>query len=369
MSMRKNAYGSAACLVCLVALAAFVSCKARDEAQTGIEEAAINVRVERPAVRPMEAVIEVQGNLEPKKQADVVAEVSGTVVELFADVGDEVEAGQLLAKIEDKEYVLGHQQSRASYRVARSDYLSTKELYREGMKSKSEYEQKRRAYLDSKANLEMSEIRLDNTEVRTPIGGTVVSRSTELYKPASTMEPLFRVADLEAFLLAITVTEDEVAKIGVGQEVRVRIDAVVEDSDEFPFSAEVRKIEPMVDPQTGTVEIEIAMPHPGRGVRAGMFARLKIVTEVHDEALVVPRRALSTEDESQVWKIVDGGARLTNVKTGLTDAGGVEIVSGLSPDDLVIVEGQSALTPKSRLNIVNGEKLGLKDTKAEPRKN
>jgi len=344
-------------LVVLVSSLALLSCEKRNE-ETVTEEAKINVRAESPVIKDMYEVVEVHGNLEPQKQAEVVSEVSGTVMGLYAEEGDKVKRGDVLAKIDDEEYLLNLRQAESAFNVAESDYESTKELFEQGMKSKSELEKMERTYIDAKTNLQMNRIRLKNTEVKTPIGGTVVKRNVDLYRQINAMEPLFRVADLDGFLINITVTEAEVARIRLGQNVKVRIDAVVDDPNSFPFEGTVSKIQPMVDPQTGTVEVEVTLPHPGLGVRPGMFARLKIVTGLHEDTLAIPRRALSSEDEKHVW-VVDGDrARMVEIETGLTDAKTIEITSGLSPDDLVIIEGQGALTPKSKINIVNQEEDG-----------
>jgi len=320
-----------------------------------MEEAPINVRAEYPVVRPMEEVIEVHGNLEATEQVDVVTEVSGPIVAIMAKESDQVEPGQVLARIDDEEYKLNLRQSQSAYRVARSDYLTAKQLFDEGMKARSDFEKMKRTYDDARSNLALGRIRLANTEIKSPIKGTVVSKTAEMYHQAGAMEVLFTVADLSGYKVPITVTEAEVAKIQLGQKVRVRIDALAPDADSFPLEGTVSKIQPRVDPQTGTVGVEVSVPEPGANARLGMFTRLKIVTATHPEALVIPRKALSAEDGNHVWTVGSEGPKLAEIQTGLLDQKGVEILSGLAPDDLVIVEGQAALTPKSKLKIVNQE--------------
>ena len=345
-------------VLCILPLA-LTCCSKSDKPDPNkeLEEAPINVRVERPRVQPMEEVIEVNGNLEPANQVEVVSEVSGAVLAIEVDENDRVRAGQVLARIDDEEYQLNYRQALTSLRVARADYESTSKLFEAGMKSKSEYEKMQRSFLDAQTNAQISNNRLKNTVIRSPIDGIVVARNIEPHKMVGTMETLFSVADLGSFLIKITVTEAEVAKIREGQEVRVRVDALATDAnrEDFPFAAKVSQIQPMVDPQSGTVQVEVSLENQDERLRAGMFARLRIVTAVHENALVVPRRALSTEDENQVW-VVDGkGVKMVEVKTGLVDQTQIEILSGLTVGDLTVVEGQEALTPKSKINIVNAK--------------
>lgn len=317
------------------------------------EEAAINVAVEHPIIRAMEEVIEVHGNLSPRALAVVVSEVSGEILELPAHEGDEVKVGQLLARIDDEEYRLSLRQSEAAYRVAKSDFESTNALFKEGMKSRLEWETKKRSYEDASSNLQMQRIRFNNCQIKSPIDGIVTERKVELHQLAGSMEQMFTIHDVTSFKLDITVTEKEVARLREGQEVRIRVDAVSQDDKEFPLIGRVSRIQPQVDPKTGTVQVEISLPNPGGGVRSGMFARLRIVTNVHENAMVIPRQAITEDEGSFVWVAEGNGVRMVQVKTGLMDEEGVEILSGLTPGDQVVVEGQGALSPKSTINVVN----------------
>ncbi len=340
----------------IICLAPF-SCKRRqkDNNPGKLDQALINVLAVHPQVRGMEAVIEVHGNLAPSEEVDVVAETSGTVVEVLVKEGDRVRAGELLARLDDKEARLSLDQAETTFEVMESDYLRTRELYSDGMASRSDFEKVKRSFQDAKSNLEMTRLRLKDTVIKSPIAGLLVERNIEPYQRVGAMESLFKVADVSAFRIPVTVTEAEVAKIRTGQKVRIRVDAVSDNPGSYPFQGDVERIKPMVNPNTGTVELEVLMPAGHPGLRLGMFARLMIVTDVHEDAVVVPRRALVADQTDQVWVVEGDRAGLVEVKTGLRDEKGVEVLEGVSKDDLVITEGQSALTPKSRINIVNPE--------------
>ncbi len=336
-------------VICLAFLLLF-SCERKDTSglEEKIEEAPIYVHAVKPEIRPVEEVIEIHGNLEAINRVDVTAKTSGEVVEILVEEGDTVSSGALLARVEDEEAQLSLEQARSAFRVARSDYVSTRELYEEGMKSRSELEKMKRSYDDARSNLKISKLRLSYTRVRSPQSGTVVSRNIELHDQVGTMEQLFTVADLSEFKIPITVTESEVSKLSLGQKVRVRIDALARASS-FPFEGRVSRIAPRVDPQTGTVEIEVTLSNEDPRMRVGMFARLKIVTALHPQAMVIPRRTPATEDGRHVWIVEGDGARLVNIEPGLVDKEGIEVLSGLSRDDRVIVDGQDALTSKSKV--------------------
>ncbi len=326
------------------------ACERRDSSdwEDNIEEAPIYVHAVKPEVRDMEEVIEVHGNIEAVKKVEVTAKTSGEVVALHIDEGETVSAGTQLARLEDDEASLGLEQAQNAYRVARSDYLSTKELYKQGMKSRSEMEKMKRSYDDARSNLKMSRIRLSDTRVKSPLSGMVVDRKVELHDRVGAMEQLFTIADLSSFKIPLTVTESEVSKLSLEQKVRIRVDALTKKTS-FPFEGNVSRIAPRVDPQTGTVEVEVTLPNTDPRLRVGMFARLRIVTALHRDALVIPRRAPATEDGKHVWIVKGDGARMVKIERGLVDEDGIEVLSGISADDRVIVDGQSALTSKSRI--------------------
>lgn len=343
-----------AALLTLGAAGLLSSCQAGGaKPETAPVEEGIKVRVETPSFRTMEEVIEVSGNLEPIAQVDVPAEASGEVAEVLVKEGDQVRAGQALARIENDEYRLSQEQAQTALKVATSDYENAKGLFAEGMKSRSELEKLERSYADAKSNLALSRLRLAKTTVSSPIGGEVVSKNIEPHKQAGAGEILFTVADLSSFKVLVTVTEAEVGKLQPGQVARLRVDAVAKEADSFPITGQVSRIKPRVESSTGTVEVEVRFQNPGEGVKPGMFARLKIVTASHENALVIPRKALLSDDEKRVWVADQDQARLAELTLGLRDQVGVEVISGLQPTDQVIVEGQSALTPKSKIAIVN----------------
>ncbi len=340
-------------LVLALSVSVIIGCDIKKNDEDMIE-AAISVYAKRPVVRSMEEVIEVHGNLDPFMRADLVSEVSGTVVELNAEEGDTVSKGDVLARIDDEEHRLNLQQAQSSYRVGRSDYYSAKELYNQGMKSKSELDKLKKTYDDSRANLKMQKIRVGNTKIKSPFDGVVLKRNVELYKLANAMELFYIIADLSEYKILVTVTESEVAKIKVGQMVRVRVDAVSKGDDIFDLEGKVKRIQPMVDPQTGTVEVEVSLSSDNPALKTGMFTRLKIVTAVHDFALVIPRRAIVSEaGKDYVWIAKGETAGRVEINPGLRDEDGVQILSGVSKTDLVITDGHASLKTESKVKVVD----------------
>lgn len=320
---------------------------------TGIEVAAINVEAAYPVRRDMEEVLELTGNLEPIEKVEVYAKQGGILKSVEVKAGEIVSANQLLAKVDDAELQLSFRQAQSAYLVTKKKYESYKNLFEQKMVSAQEFNDLERAYRDAGINLDLARLRLENTEIRSPIAGTVVDRRGEPNQWVASMESLFTVARLDRYQIPISVTEAEISKIRRGQAVRIRVDAVSAGTNDFSYPGVITEISPMVNPQNGMVAVKVEVPNPGGELKMGMFARLRIITATRTNALAVPKKALAGEGINQVW-VVDGDyGRMTPVEVGLRDNEYVEILSGLDASQLVIVEGHAALTEKNRIQVVN----------------
>lgn len=318
-----------------------------------IEVAAINVEAAYPVRRDMEEVLELTGNLEPIEKVDVYTKQSGMLKRVEVMAGDSVAVNQLLAKVDDEELQLSYRQAESAYRVSKKKYESYRNLFQQKMVSAQEFHDLERAFRDADINRDMARIRLENTEIRTPMAGTVVDRRCDPNQVVGSMESLFTVARLDRYRIPISVTESEIGKIQAGQSVRIRVDAVASAAGEYPYQGVIAEISPMVNPQNGMVAVKVEVPNPGGELKMGMFARLRIITAVRGQALAIPKKALAGEGVNQVWVVEGDHGRLTPIEVGLRDNEYVEILSGLEPGQMLIVEGHAALTEKNRIQVVN----------------
>jgi membrane fusion protein (multidrug efflux system) len=329
------------------------------------EVMAINVEAAYPERRDMDEVIEVNGNLEPVVHVEIFARQSGLIEEIFKEEGDRVEKDDLLAKVDDDEIRLSYEQARLAYQVAREKYQRYKGLFQKNMVSTQEFEDIERAYNDAKVNMDSARLRLEYTDITTPVSGTVVERMCEPQQLVGTMEKVFAVAQLHQFKIPIFITEAEIGKIEENQDVRIRVDALNPDPAVYPYTGYIDHISPRINPSNGMVEVRVMLKNPGE-LKMGMFCRLKIITARRTDALVIPKKALMGEEINQVW-VVDGDrGQLREVVTGIRDDKYVEILSGIKPEEMVITEGQTALTEKSRIRIVNMQDEALEKHGEEP---
>ena len=241
-------------------------------------------------------------------------------------------------------------ESQARLRKMQRDFERNKELQAKGLISEGDFEKIQFELEALEAANNLASLELDYTQIRAPIDGVVSQRFVKRGKTARVGEHLFRVTSLDPLVAYLFVPEREYQQLSPGQPVVIEIDALPEER----LFAEVSRVSPIIDPETGTFKITVEIQDAERRIKPGMFARLSIVYDRHENALQVPRAAIIGDDaETSVFVAADGVAIRKPVQTGFSERGMIEITSGISDEDHVITVGQVGLKDESRITIIN----------------
>ena len=126
------------------------------------------------------------------------------------------------------------------------------------------------------------------------------------------------------------------------------------------FSAHILRISPVVDPGSGTFKVTLGLTNGHTNLKPGMFVNTKIVTSTHDDALLVPKRAVVYDDGMpHVFVVKDSTARKVRLQVGFGDSRNLEVESGVSRGDQIVVVGQNGLKDKARVRVILGEGLRI----------
>lgn len=186
--------------------------------------------------------------------------------------------------------------------------------------------------------------------VKSPISGTITQVNAVVGSSASPAAPFAVVQTLDDLEISFSVIERFVTKITEGNDVLVTFDAIENEE----FNAYVSHVNPTLDTMTRTMSAKAKLCTEDSRVKAGMFARLNVITNIKDDVLVVPSECVSmSEDKNIVFTVVDGKAVKTVVTTGIKDGGIVEITSGLKLGDSVISVGQGLVSDGQSVKVVN----------------
>lgn len=275
----------------------------------------------------LEVTITATGKVQGVNTVEIGAEVSGRVLEVLVDHNSEVEAGQLLARIDPEQFEAAEEEASARLLVAEANARQAKasleeaeanleraEAQREeGLIARQDYDAIRAAALRARAqqasvqaqlrleraNLASARSRLDRTEIRSPIEGIVLSR---LVEPGQTVTAgfqtpvLFKVtADLARMRVHAQVDESDVGKVAEGQRAHFTVDAWPERS--FEARVEAVRNEPVEDQTVVAYETLLTVENPGGLLRPGMTATVTIVVDERADALLVPNAALRFQPE------------------------------------------------------------------------
>jgi RND family efflux transporter MFP subunit len=298
----------------------------------------------------------------PNEDVKLASQVPGRVVAMSVAEGDSVRAGQVVAEIEtppledqQRQARAALAQAKAALENARRNLSRTERLFERGIAAGKEVEDARAQSAASEAGLEQAEAalatadrQLGRAHVRSPISGQVVRRFVGVGEQVdgTPAQPLLEVANVDRVEVAAHVAADHLGRVRVGQPAAIVSDAW----PDHTFDGEVVAIAPAVDPATNAALVRIRVRNPERRLKVGMFAQARIGLSEKKGVLVVPPSAVSKGDGGAAVYVVSGEeATRTAVKIGLETPEAVEVVSGVTEGQKVLVSAIHGLGERAKL--------------------
>jgi RND family efflux transporter MFP subunit len=314
----------------------------------------VPVEVIATSRQPIAAYFETNGVLEAENEVDLVARLAGPILELLTEEGQGVSRGQLLARVDGREIEARLSASRIKLDESQLSFDRIKALHAQELVSRESFDLALSRLEGARAEVEELQIQLSYTEVRAPFGGLIVNRYIKLAQTVSVNTPLFRLSDFNPLLCPIRVPERELARLHRGQRAELTIEAF----RDTRFPAEVLRLSPVVDAATGTVKVTLQVRTTGqRGIRLrpGMFASVFLEMERRQDALVIPKAALTLDSlGDSIFVVRDGVARRQDLTLGFLSDDLVEVKEGLAVGDVVVVVGQDGLSDGTPIEILTG---------------
>ena len=325
---------------------------AKEKEEKAKADAAIPVEVAKPARGEMLAMYSGTATLEAEADAEVVAKVGGEVRRIYVEEGDHVAAGQVLAQLDDRQLRLQAAQARAARAKAERDFNRQVELHDKGLVSAGAFEGLKYDLDNQVAADDLAQLNLSYSAIRAPFAGIVSTRHIKLGQEIAIGTSVFRVTDPTPLKANVFVPERELARLKPGQAAAISVDALAGRS----FPATVKLVSPIVDAATATFKVTLEVNDPRGDLKPGMFSRVGIVFERRPDALTIPRVALlDTDGSSNIFVVTAGKAEQRAIKTGLSNAGQVEVVEGLKGGEQVVIVGQNGLKEGNPVRVVTLE--------------
>lgn len=335
---------------------------------------AVQVAVQQIKRMEIKRTLTLSGEVEPAQGVAVGSKISGRVASVPVDVGTQVNAGDVLFRLDDSEVSAQVAQSEATVEVARANLEVAgknkenaaaqleryRQLYEQGAISADAYDTYKLKYEQaasrapeaalgqSQSTLAYQRIQLENTVVRSPIDGVVAQRNVEPGEMVSPTTQALRVVDLSAVKVKVNVGEKEVSKIREGLEVDVRVPSVRRE----PFRGVVSSVSPSADPKAKTYPVEVRLDNREGLIKEGMFAEVTFVVESLPDALAAPVEALVPKGDRQVVFVLKGDqVEEIAVDPDISDGKYQAVPQGLAEGDKVVVKGQQGLTDGTKVAV------------------
>ena len=328
------------------------------------------------------------GLISPIENVQVAPLIEGQPIEqLLVDVGDKVEAGQVLAilskstlDLQKSQFVASLASARATVAQAEAQMLEarssadeaqrvnerTASLRKQGAASQAAADTAQSNAISATARVTVAvqsleaaraqialveaqlaniDLQLSRTEVRAPVAGEITARNARIGAIASAAgEPMFTLIRDNALELITDVAESDVMRLAAGQTANLKLVGMAE-----PLVGTVRLVEPTIDPQTRLGRARISITESD-SVRSGMYVEAEILVSER-EAVAVPVTAVgSGPDGSTVMKVEGDTVSRVLVVTGVRDSGWVEVIKGLSVGDVVVTKAGAFVRDGDRIN-------------------
>lgn len=316
-------------------------------------------------VGPISTGPSISGELIPERAATVRAQLSGSVMQTYAEQGQAVRAGAMLARLDQTALQEPYLSARAgvasannSNDIAQRELARSEKLLAAGAISERDIDQARRnaiaaraALQDARARLATAQKQLGNASVTAPISGVVSERQVS---PGDVVQPgaaLFTVVDPSSMRLEASVPADQLALVRVG----VPVSFTITGYPDREFLGRVTRVNPTADPATRQVRIYVSIPNAGRTLVGGLFANGRIAATAHN-GIAAPVSAVDMRGTvPTVVRIKNGKADRVQVQLGIRDEGSerIEILSGIQAGDTLLLGAAQGITPGTPVRVSN----------------
>lgn len=294
--------------------------------------------------------------IEADRLVELVSRVQGRVRSVAVEEGDWVDEGEVLAELENDREAIQLRKAELTLGDKARLLERSRSMLAEELISRQEFDDVESSWHLAKAERDLAAIALEETRIRAPFGGRVTDRMVVPGQQMAARAPTFVLGDFSPLRIRVHLPENVARKVEQGQRVLVSPEALEESCE-----ATVERVSPVVDPATSTVRLTLLIQDENAGMRVGGFAKVRITTDRHHDALAIPKRALVEEGALRSVFIAEADTvRKVEIRTGLYDESHVEVLEGLQAGDHIVTMGQGGLRTGSVIKPLNAENVGYK---------
>lgn len=344
-------------LVLLVAIAVLSSCN-EDERDLN-KDISVPVSVLELKPESIEKYITTTGTVKPMKEAVLKTELAGAYhlqnnpsTGKPYQLGDKVKEGDIVLVVENKEYLnnISHNSLKLSLDINKQVFDKQTSLLEKGGVTQKNVKDAEIAYINSKNNLANAMIQVEKMAVKAPFTGIIIE--LPYYTPKTliaTGQDVMKIMDFRQMYMEVNLAGKNYKTIKKGQAVRVMNYTIPDDT----LSGYIAQISPSFDPETLSFKAILNIDNKDLIMLPGMFAKSEIIISKAENTIVIPKEyILAKQKGNTVFVINKGLAEERIINFGLENPDKVQIISGLSENDRLVIKGFETLRDRSKVKIV-----------------
>jgi RND family efflux transporter MFP subunit len=300
----------------------------------------IPVTVTPATVAQVERTVSLVGAFYANEEVAIAAQIETRVVAFGPDMGDRVNEGDVLVRLDDADLQASKREMEARLVKANADNSRAQVLRGQGIMATEEAEKMRTEAAVLEAQLDVVKVKIERTIIRAPFAGVIADRDTSLGAVVKVGQTLYKLVQDDPLKFRTPVPERFAGYLQMGQPIRVSVDA-------YPgrvFEGKITRINPTSEILNRSITIEALVPNPERLLRPGFFAKGDLVYDPSGDAVVVPEKALTTfAGVTKVFVIANGKAEERVVRTGVAVDDRREIADGVKRDEQVAISNLDRL--------------------------
>ena len=323
-------------------------CKQKQEA---VKQEVTAIKVKAQAVQTFNGLSDLRysGTVEAAQTIPLSFQSSGTVEQVLVQEGDAVRKGQLLATVNKADNQSMYNLSLATYQQAKDAYDRLKQVYDNGSLSEVKWVEMETNLKKAESQLQVSKNSLEKCNLYAPVSGIIGKRNVEPGQSSlSSFSPL-ELVKIETVLVKISVPENEIGKIKKGMNASFTISAL----ENKQYEGTITNVGVVADQFSRTYEVKITVKNTNLEIKPGMVCDVTLNTTAEKQMVLVPYNAISkdTNGSSFVYVVTDDqkSVRKQIVKLGDYQNNGLEILSGLTANQSIVVEGKEKLSDNSQI--------------------
>ena len=327
------------CLACLLALqikSQSKALKAKQAAELKQKQEDVNVVTLTLAPAPIRDRISLPGIVEPWVRLNVVTEVHGKVLKKNVEEGQTVKEGDILVRLDAREYVNAHNSVKASYEAALATLTRLKKLQSGQLSTRSQVDDVRAQVENYRAALDTAKLNMERCAIKSPITGIVNFLPVEEGQYLNMSDRVAEILQLDQVKIKVGIPESDVDAVRKLTRFNVQIDAL----NNRIFEAEKHFLSSTADESARLYNLSLALKNPNGEILPDMFSRVEIIKTEVAESLSIPLYSvISRNNQNMVYVVENGIAKSKTVTLGIQEGWRVEVKQGLAPEDAVIVVG------------------------------